>query len=75
MLESFVVLVRPVGAANLSLHGVAAPDALVAMAVVSQSLRENQRPDDVVVGVFRREDATTLTGLFDQLELAIGQQP
>ena len=72
MLHPFVVLVRPVGAANLSLHGAAAPDALVAMAAVSQSLRENGRPDDVVVGVFRREDWVTMGGVFDQLDQALG---
>lgn len=75
MLVSFVVLVRPVGAANLSLHAAAAPDALMAIAAVTQSLRDNGRREDVVVGVFRREDWNTMGGLFDRLDDAVQSQP
>lgn len=72
MLQPFVVLVRPVGSANLSLHGAAAPDATVALAAVSQSLRESGRGEDVVVGVFRRQDLEVMEGVFHQLDMALG---
>lgn len=71
MLQPFVVLVRPVGSANLSLHGAAAPDATVALAAVSQSLRESGRGEDVVVGVFHRQDLDILSGVFHQLDQAL----
>ena len=68
MQTPFIVLVRPVGAANLQLHAAAAPDALLAMAAVSQSLRDSERADDLVVGVFRRADWEVMGQLFDGLE-------
>lgn len=71
MLQPFVVLVRPMGSANLSLHGAAAPDSSVALAAVTQSLREGGRGNDLVLGVFRREDVDVLNGVFSQLEDAI----
>ena len=73
MLQPFIVLVRPVGTANLSLHGAAAPDATVALAAVSQSLREAGRGEDVVVGVFQRQDLEIMGGVFDQLDEALGR--
>ncbi len=68
MLAAFVVLIRPHGSPNLVLQATAAPDAMLAMASVSQSLRENGRERDVVVGVFRREDWSTMGQMFDQAE-------
>lgn len=71
MLSPFVILVRPAGSATLQLHAAAAPDAMLAMAAVSQSLRDSGQGDAVVVGVFRREDWTAMGGLFDSLEAAL----
>lgn len=71
MYQPFVVLVRPMGSSNLSLHGAAAPDAGTALQAVTHSLREAGRGDDAVVGVFRREDLDVLSGVFDQLDRVI----
>lgn len=71
MLSAFVVLVRPANAANLLLQGVAAPDAALAMAAVSKSLREGGQPDSLVVGVFRPEDHAVLGQLFEQLDATL----
>lgn len=68
MLSGFIILVRPPGTASLQLFPVGAPDAMVAMAAVSQNLRESGQDDSVVVGVFRREDWEAMGQLFDSLE-------
>lgn len=71
MLAAFVVLIRSHGSPNLALQSTAAPDAMLAIAAVSQSLREAKRDRDVVVGVFRREDWAVMGQLFDQVENAL----
>lgn len=71
MLSPFVILVRPAGSANLQLIAAAAPDAMVAMAAVSQSLRDSGQTEAVVVGVFRREDWAVMGQLFDNLEQSL----
>lgn len=68
MLAAFVVLVRTYGSPNLALQSTAAPDGMLAMAAVSQSLRDSGRDRDVVVGVFRREDWAAMGQLFEQVE-------
>lgn len=67
MLLPFVVLVRPVGEIHLSLHAVAASDAISALAAVKQSL-ESQRKNDIIVGVFQEQDALILNGLFEKIK-------
>lgn len=71
MLAAFVVLIRSHGSPNLVLQSMAAPDAMLAIATVSQSLRETGREKDVVVGVFRREDWAVMGQLLDQAEEAL----
>ena len=71
MLSPFVILVRPAGSANLQLIAAAAPDAMVAMAAVSQSLRDSGQTEAVVVGAFRREDWAAMGQLFDNLEQSL----
>ena len=71
MLSPFVILVRPAGSANLQLYSAASPDAMLAMAAVSQNLRDAGQDDAVVVGVFRREDWVTMGHLFDNLEASL----
>ena len=68
MQTPFIVLVRPAGAAHLQLHAAAAPDAMLAMAAVSQSLRDSGQDKALVVGVFQRSDWQVMGQLFDGLE-------
>lgn len=67
MLLPFVVLVRPEGEIHLTLHGVAAVDAISAMAAVKQSL-DSLSKNDVVVGVFQQRDSEILVTLFDNIK-------